>query len=175
MLYRLSNQSHIKTLFQSTMLEYSINQWTNVGRNETSLIKVLSITWGKFGSKSRRWKNLGGKTHFGQQLNHVSGSRPMYEEFDSTRLLFYFKLLGKVTPRLQQILVNIIKAFDTVDNSILTEKLRWYGIKGIFLTLDNQFLFWSSTSRLLLIICGVPQWCILGPLLFWYFFFSSAT
>jgi hypothetical protein len=78
---------------------------------------------------------LGGETHFGQQLNHVSGSRPMYEEFGSTRLLFYFKLLGKVTPRLQQILVDIIKAFDTVDNSILAEKLRRCGVNEIFLNL----------------------------------------
>ena len=119
----------------------------------------------------------------------------MYAHFFNNDLLGYGKFgfrslhstvlaLGKVTNtwllnldsgRMSSVvLLDIQKAFDTVDHQMLLDKRRCYGITG------NQLVFFasylnncqqccnvngklSSTKR---IRCDVPQGSILGPLLF---------
>ena len=72
------------------------------------------------------------------------------------------------------ILLDFQKAFDTVDHSILLDKLHCYGIRGIanqwfFSYLSNRqqsVVYNGYESELNVINCGVPQGSILGPLPF---------
>ena len=72
------------------------------------------------------------------------------------------------------VLIDLKKAFDTVDHQILLRKLELYGMKGEALTLLKFYLtnrnqkcqIKKSFSTERLIKCGVPQGSILGPLFF---------
>ena len=72
------------------------------------------------------------------------------------------------------IFIDLQKAFDTVDHSILLSKLDFYGIRGksldwfhSFLTNRSQFVTISgSDSKSKSMKHGVPQGSVLGPLLF---------
>lgn len=72
------------------------------------------------------------------------------------------------------VFVDLKKAFDTLDHTILLRKLEMYGIRGIalkwlesYLTDRQQFVkMGNQASGVLNITCGVPQGSILGPKLF---------
>ena len=72
------------------------------------------------------------------------------------------------------VFIDLQRAFDTVNHSILINKLKHYGIRGAGLDwfssyLSNRKQYVSvngATSDYLDITCGVPQGSVLGPLPF---------
>ena len=90
------------------------------------------------------------------------------------------KLLDQLTENIDNNLHSITvfldfkKAFDSIDHSILLDKLEHYGIRGNALSLIRSYLtnrmqsvfFNNSLSTPQKVVTGVPQGSILGPLLF---------
>ena len=70
--------------------------------------------------------------------------------------------------------MDLSKAFDTINHTILFHKLNNYGIRGItlswfksYLSNRQQYVYIQNKKLSMLNIqCGVPQGSILGPLLF---------
>ena len=72
------------------------------------------------------------------------------------------------------VFIDLKKAFDTIDHSLLIKKLEYYGIRGVPLNWLKPYLdhrkqcvhFNHTDSYLQEVVCGVPQGSILGAKLF---------
>ena len=75
------------------------------------------------------------------------------------------------------IFIDLSKAFESVDQKIITKRLALYGIKGCnlgwfksYLSNRKQFItYGEKQTNIETITCGVPQGSILGSLLFLIF------
>lgn len=72
------------------------------------------------------------------------------------------------------VFIDLKKAFDTVDHTLLIKKFKYYGVRGItskflesYLSGRKQYVNYGEYNSIEQVIkCGVPQGSILGPLLF---------
>lgn len=84
-----------------------------------------------------------------------------------------YKSIDSSNPSIAAFL-DLTKAFDTINHSILLAKLETYGFRGKSFDLIKSYLTGrtqsvkidSITSNSLVVQCGVPQGTILGPLFF---------
>ena len=98
-------------------------------------------------------------------------------------------LIEKITNSLDNmkavisVFIDLKKAFDTIDHTILLQELNHYGIRGIanqwvssYLTHRKQYIQIKGTkSSLERILCGVPQVSILKPTLFNLYLNDNST
>ena len=122
---------------------------------------------------------------YSRLLAFVNENRLLYSyqfgfRFGHSPNLAMIILIDKISNALENgeyvlgLFLDFSKAFDTVNHSILYQKLEFYGIRGSSLDLFKSYLsqrvqfieYVDSKSDEQEIVCGVPQGSILGPLLF---------
>ena len=92
-------------------------------------------------------------------------------EFCNNRPVSFLPQFSKI---LEKVFIDLKKAFDTIDHTILVEKLKYNGVRGVALSwissyLSNRTQYVSNNniaSDRMNIACGVPQCSILGPIIF---------
>lgn len=125
------------------------------------------------------------KLVYNQIINYIDKHNILYEyQFGFRKGHSTMQAITEITDNLKKaidsnlytcgVFLDLSKAFDTVNHSILLNKLRTYGIRGLplnwfssYLKNRKQYVSLGDTySDSQTITCGVPQGSTLGPLLF---------
>jgi len=112
-------------------------------------------------------QNILHEKQFGFRKNHSTSHALNYS-------IQHIKNSLRGSDRVLGIFIDLSKAFDTIDHTILLQKLESYGVRGHVHTLLKSYLsdrkqyvnVLGEKSNLLSVIYGVPQGSCLGPLLF---------
>ena len=103
------------------------------------------------------------------------GFRPSHSTTDAVaKLTADIMTASELSKSTLAVLLDLSKAFDTINHNILLNKLSHYGIRGIalewfrsYLCHRSQYVSYSNhDSSSHTVSCGVPQGSVLGPLLF---------
>ena len=147
---------------------YMKNSKTNVGNYRP--ISVLSVISEVFE-----------KVVFMQLSDYLSENRLLYEfqsgfrsSYSTDTCLIHLTDYIKLENDTGMVLLDLQKAFDTVDHTILLNKLKWLGADDLTVQWFRSYLtgrtqvtdIGGTMSEPKGVTCGVPQGSILGPLLF---------
>ena len=129
--------------------------------------KIIEYFVGQQLTEYMEENRLFSRHQFGFRKNH-STNYLMFDLFDEV----YKSKSKSFKPGI--IFLDIKKAFDTVNHDILLQKLQYYGIGGTVLIWFQNFLsnryqctrIGTCLSSFVLVLSGVPQGSILGPILF---------
>jgi retron-type reverse transcriptase len=128
------------------------------------------------------------KILYAQLINHIEKNKIMYKHqygfrkhHNTTHALIssYDYIIEQINNNkfVMGLFIDLRKAFDSINHSILINKLTYYGINGPFLNILRDYLknrkiftqIGSISSEMLPISYGVPQGSVLGPILFLLF------
>ena len=125
------------------------------------------------------------KLVYRQLLNYIEKYEILYQfQFGFRKGRSTERAIAEITDNLKNaidnnlftcgVFLDFAKAFDTVNHNLLLKKMEMYGIRGLplqwftnYLTNRQHYVFLAGMeSSKQTIVCGVPQGCSLGPLLF---------
>ena len=174
----ICNKSFLKGCFPDSMKISWIVQIFNAGdKNTFNNYRPMSILPQFSRVIEKLFENI--LLNFVEKNNVLNDNQHGFRRNGSTTIAL-FDLSQKVSTFLDNklsdlgIIVDLRKAFDTIDHGIMLKKVEYMGVKGIAIKLVASYInnrkqyasYLSENSSYADVVCGVPQGSILGPLLF---------